>query len=98
MSVRITGRRASIAIIVLLAVALGAAIGVRYYKKQQEGRDNDKGVPVTLEFAPADLAVAESKPLARWLPVSGTLQPVRQATVKSKVSGEAVASAEPARS
>jgi len=32
--------------------------------------------------------VAESKPLSRWLPVSGALQPVRQATVKSKVSGE----------
>jgi RND family efflux transporter MFP subunit len=88
MSARITGRRAAIAIAVLLAVALAAAIGVRYYKKQQEGRDNDKGAPVTLEFAPADLAVAQSRPLSRWLPVSGTLQPVRQATVKSKVSGE----------
>jgi RND family efflux transporter MFP subunit len=43
---------------------------------------------VTLEFAPADLAVVESKPMSRWLPVSGTLHPVRQATVKSKVSGE----------
>jgi RND family efflux transporter MFP subunit len=88
MSARITGRRAAIAIAVLLAVALAAAIGVRYYKKQQEGRDNDKGAPVALEFAPADLAVAQSRPLSRWLPVSGTLQPVRQATVKSKVSGE----------
>jgi RND family efflux transporter MFP subunit len=83
-----TGRRAAIAITVLLAMALAAAIGVRIYKKQQEGRDNDKNAPVTLEFAPADLAVAESKPLSRWLPVSGTLQPVHQATVKSKVSGE----------
>jgi RND family efflux transporter MFP subunit len=88
MSVRITGRGVAIAIVALLAVALATAIGVRYYKKQQEGRDNDKGALVTLEFAPADLAVAESKPLSRWLPVSGTLQPVRQATVKSKVSGE----------
>jgi membrane fusion protein, multidrug efflux system len=88
MGVRITGRRFAIAITVLLAVALAAAIGVRFYKKQQEGRDNDKNAPVTLEFAPADLAVAESKPLSRWLPVSGALQPVRQATVKSKVSGE----------
>jgi len=88
MSVRITGRRAAIAITVFLAVALAVAIGVRVYKKQQEGRDNDRNVPVTLEFAPADLAVAESKPLSRWLPVSGALQPVRQATVKSKVSGD----------
>ena len=88
MGVRITGRRFAIAITVLLAVALAAAIGVRIYKKQQEGRDNDKNAPVTLEFAPADLAVAETKPLSRWLPVSGALQPVRQATVKSKVSGD----------
>jgi RND family efflux transporter MFP subunit len=88
MGVRITGRRFAIAITVLLAVALAAAIGVRVYKKQQEGRDNDKNAPVTLEFAPADLAVIESKPLSRWLPVSGALQPVHQATVKSKVSGE----------
>jgi RND family efflux transporter MFP subunit len=88
MRVRITGRRFAIAIIVLLAVALAAAIGVRVYKKQQEGRDNDKNAVVALEFAPADVAVAETKPLSRWLPVSGALQPVRQATVKSKVSGE----------
>ena len=88
MGARITGRRFAIAITVLLAVALAAAIGVRFYKKQQEGRDNDKNAPVTLEFAPADLAVVESKPLSRWLPVSGALQPVNQATVKSKVSGE----------
>ena len=88
MGVRITGRRFAIAITVLLAVALAAAIGVRVYKKQQEGRDDDKNAPVTLEFAAADLAVIESKPLSRWLPVSGALQPVHQATVKSKVSGE----------
>jgi len=30
----------------------------------------------------------EPKALPRWLPVSGTMQPVRQATVKAKVSGD----------
>ncbi len=43
---------------------------------------------VTLEFTNADLAHVEAVPLARWLPVSGTLQPVNQATVKAKVSGD----------
>ena len=43
---------------------------------------------VTLEFAPSDLARVEQKSLARWLPVSGTVQPVHQATVKAKVSGD----------
>ena len=44
--------------------------------------------PVTLEFTPADIAVVEARALTRWLPVSGTLQPVNQTTVKAKVSGE----------
>ncbi len=43
---------------------------------------------VTLEFTSADVAHVEAMPLARWLPVSGTLQPVNQATVKAKVSGD----------
>ena len=44
--------------------------------------------PVALQFTPGDLAYVESKPLSRWLPVSGTLQPVRQAIVKAKVAGD----------
>ena len=41
-----------------------------------------------LEFTPADLARVDAQPLSRWLPVSGTVQPLRQATVKAKVSGD----------
>ena len=45
--------------------------------------------PVTaLEFGAAELARVESKTMPRWLPVSGTMQPVNQATVKAKVSGD----------
>ena len=44
--------------------------------------------PVALQFGAGDLAYVESKPLSRWLPVSGTLQPVRQAVVKAKVAGD----------
>jgi membrane fusion protein (multidrug efflux system) len=88
MAVRITRRRLVVAAIVVLAVGgLGGAIGARIVKKAEEGREKN-APPVTLEFAPADLAVVESKPLSRWLPVSGTLSPVRQATVKAKVSGD----------
>ena len=43
---------------------------------------------MTLEFANADVAHVEATPLSRWLPVSGTLQPLHQATVKAKVSGD----------
>ncbi|MCC6194973.1 MAG: efflux RND transporter periplasmic adaptor subunit [Burkholderiales bacterium] len=87
MSGFITRRRLVAGLLILLAVgALSGAVALRIVKKQEEGKD--KNVQVTLEFAPADLAVVESKPLSRWLPVSGTMQPVRQATVKAKVSGE----------
>ena len=34
------------------------------------------------------MAFVEPAALTRWLPLSGTLQPVDQTTVKSKVSGE----------
>ncbi|MCC7327030.1 MAG: efflux RND transporter periplasmic adaptor subunit [Burkholderiales bacterium] len=89
MGVRITRRRVVAAIITLLAVAsLAGAIGARWYQKQQERRENDIKVPVTLEFGPADLASVETRTLSRWLPVSGTMRPVHQATVKSKVSGD----------
>lgn len=89
MGVRITRRRVIVALVVLLlAGGLATAIGLRIAKKAQEGRDNEKGAPVTLEFGPADLASVESTSLHRWLPVSGTMQPVRQATVKAKVSGD----------
>jgi RND family efflux transporter MFP subunit len=88
MGFRITGRRLSLVLAVVLIAALAAAIGLRIVKKQQEGRDDDRKAPVTLEFSPADLTAVQEKPLARWLPVSGTMQPVRQATVKAKVSGD----------
>ena len=89
MGLRITRRGVVVALVaVLVAGGLAAAIGTRIAKKAQEGKDAGKGAPVTLEFGPADLAVVEASALARFLPVSGTMQPVRQATVKAKVSGD----------
>ncbi len=45
-------------------------------------------VDPAVELAPADVATAVLKPLVRTLPLSGSVQPVDQATLKSKVSGE----------
>jgi RND family efflux transporter MFP subunit len=88
MSFRITRRRAIAGLVIMTVIAaLGWAIAARVIAKQAEGRDKN-APPVALEFAPADLAVVEQKALSRWLPVSGTMQPVRQATVKAKVSGD----------
>jgi len=78
-----------VALVLLLVVGgIAGSVAMRVAKKAQEGRDADKGAPVTLEFAPADLTAVEATPLNRFLPVSGTMQPVRQATVKAKVSGD----------
>ena len=83
---RLTRRRVIGALLVVVIVgAVGGSVALRAARK---GNDTGANVPVTLEFAPADLAQVEMKPLARWLPVSGALQPVNQATVKAKVSGD----------
>lgn len=42
----------------------------------------------TLELAAVDVAVVEPRALARVIPISGSIAPVVQATVKSKVAGE----------
>ena len=90
MFARITRRRAigamSIAVVV---AALAGGVAFRAIKKAAaESTAGPGGPAVTLEFTAADVARVEAQPLTRWLPVSGTLQPVYQSTVKAKVSGE----------
>jgi len=83
-----TRRRVVGTLVALIVVgALGGAIAQRAARKAAENAP-PKEAPVALQFAPADLAYVEARPLSRWLPVSGTLQPVRQATVKAKVAGD----------
>lgn len=87
----LTRRRLIGASITLLVVAgIGGTVAALYAKKPQdaEGPGAGKNAPVALQFTPGDLAYVEAKPLSRWLPVSGTLQPVRQAIVKAKVAGD----------
>jgi len=74
-------------IVVLVMAGVGGTVAALYAKKPQ-GDGGGKNAPVALQFTPGDLAYVESKPLSRWLPVSGTLQPVRQAIVKAKVAGD----------
>ena len=75
---------------ITLAVAVvSAGAGVALTKRAGSPADAQKGPPpVALEFGAADLAYLTQAPLARWLAVSGTLAPLRQATVKAKVSGD----------
>jgi membrane fusion protein (multidrug efflux system) len=78
------------AIALVFIGAIGGTVAMRIVKKNSEGPGGtgNPQAPVTLEFSQADLARVEAQPLSRWLPVSGAVQPVRQATVKAKVSGD----------
>lgn len=82
-------KRRTIGIVVTLSVvaALAVGIGLRM-SKRAAAETPDAAKAVTLEFTPGDVASIEPKALSRWLPVSGTLQPVNQTVVKAKVSGE----------
>ena len=84
------GRVVGVAVALLVVGAIGGTVAMRIVKKGADGSGGKGGSqpPVTLEFTSADLVRVEAQPLSRWLPVSGALQPVRQATVKAKVSGD----------
>jgi membrane fusion protein, multidrug efflux system len=87
MSAWFTTRRTLVAVLGFIVVAaIAAGVALRVAKKA--AAEAPGGPPVTLEFTSADVAQVEARQLARWLPVSGTLQPVNQTTVKAKVSGE----------
>jgi len=68
--------------------AIGGTVATRLLKKFGDPPGGKAAEVVVLEFSPADLAKVDAQPLSRWLPVSGTVQPQRQATVKAKVSGD----------
>ena len=84
----LTRRRVVVALVSLLVVAgIGGAVAWRAAKKADDGGPG-KDTPVALHFAPDELAAVEARALPRWLAVSGSMQPVHQATVKAKVSGD----------
>ena len=87
MAGRFTRRRAVGGLVALLVlVALAGSVALRASKRGSDAPDPK--APVALEFAPADLAQVEPRALSRWLPLSGTLQPLNQTTVAAKVAGE----------
>jgi len=92
MASRFTRRRVIGSLVIVVAlVGVGAALALKSGPKTQDsGPANVGGKPpaVALQFMPGDLAYVQAKPLSRWLPVSGTLQPMRQAIVKAKVAGD----------
>ena len=71
--------------IISVAVVAGSLVAWRASSAKKEDK---KPADVTLEFSPADISVVEQRVLTRTLPFSGSLSPLLQSTVKSKVSGE----------
>ena len=88
MIIRITRRRFIVALIAFTLVAGLAGAAAFRATKRFGAQQPAASAAVPLQFASTDLAYVESTPLARWLPVSGTLQPVHQAIVKAKVAGD----------
>ncbi|HEY8243896.1 MAG TPA: efflux RND transporter periplasmic adaptor subunit [Casimicrobiaceae bacterium] len=89
MGVRITWRRAVGAFVVVALLGAGGFFAFRQFGAPAAAAAKAKDAPaVALEFGATDLVYVQSTPMSRWLPVSGTLMPINQATVKAKVSGE----------
>jgi len=87
MNIRMTRRRIIGGLVLLTLV--GGIAGAVALRKAKHVEDAPRAtVPAALQFSATDLAYVESTALARWLQVSGTLQPVRQAVVKAKVAGD----------
>ncbi|HEV8500984.1 MAG TPA: efflux RND transporter periplasmic adaptor subunit [Casimicrobiaceae bacterium] len=83
-----TRRRVIGGVIALVVVtALGALVVSRANRQGVAAAPGAHATPA-MEFTAADLVYASARPMSRFLPVSGTLQPLNQVVVKAKVSGE----------
>lgn len=85
MSLRKPRHLKPVLIVVAVVLVVGSLVG---FRATQAHKPEDKKTDVVLEFTPADLAVVEVKSLVRSIAFSGSIAPVVQTTVKSKVPGE----------
>jgi membrane fusion protein (multidrug efflux system) len=88
-------RRASPLKWILLLVVVAAVIGFFFFKPsaatpeaESEAKTKADAVALPLELSPSDYATVEPRPLVRRLPLSGSLTPLVQTTIKARVSGE----------
>jgi membrane fusion protein, multidrug efflux system len=83
-----TPRRLSKPVLITLAAVLviGSVVGFRATQAKKDEKKAD--AKVTLQFTPADVATVELRSLTRMIQFSGSLSPVVQTTVKSRVSGD----------
>jgi len=86
MSLRKTRHLKAILATIAVVAVVGSLVGFR--ATQAKKPDDKKDAPVVLEFTPADVAVVELRSLTRSIAFSGSVAPLVQTTVKSKVPGE----------
>jgi RND family efflux transporter MFP subunit len=78
-------RKKPLIVSIVVVAIIASLVGFRATQAKPEQK---KDGPVTLEFTPADIAVVEVRSLVRSIPFSGSLSPMVQTAVKSKVPGE----------
>jgi RND family efflux transporter MFP subunit len=79
--------------ILVLALALLIALSFQkgwIGKRTTQSVAVKSNVPLSMEMAEADIAIAQKMTMTQGLPVSGTLKAVRTAMVKARVAGELV--------
>ena len=72
--------------VVVVALIAATAIGLSASQSKKDEKKAD--APVVMEFTPADVARVEKREIMRSIAFSGSLAPVVQTTVKSRVAGE----------
>ncbi len=75
----------------VIAVAAAGYAAVRGKRAEQKPAGSSTTAAPVAEFLPNDLYVVEPGALERSLPLTGSLTPLTEATVKAKVAGELVA-------
>ncbi len=74
--------------IVAVIVIVGAVMGWRASEASKDVKKPGGPAPIVLEFTPADVARVEMRRLVSSIQFSGSLSPVVQTTVKSRVPGD----------
>jgi RND family efflux transporter MFP subunit len=75
----------------LIAVAVACAIAAAGYASvKRKPADAAPAAQAVVEFTQQDLIIVEPQPLEHTLPLTGTLTPYNEATVKAKVAGELI--------
>ena len=88
---RITRRSMVMVAVVALIVLAVSALALRGRQNAADAAASAKSAGPVAEFLQDDLIIVEPRNLDRVLPLTGSLMPLTEATVKAKVAGELVA-------